>query len=156
LKSKQEFDMANPKLIQKVIQFLDLEDSGEVLLVLSADGQKVFALRLAQLKADLESATTVDDCLQVWVNCPRGSALGKQAFEKALSFANVFTECMHIHDNVLEHASEEGVALAKAMSLASTPDEWRTCIEHVYAGSDEAATCIRAIAALLEKEQASA
>lgn len=71
-----------------------------------------------------------------------------------LEAVNTFERCLGIFNNTPEGSELKAQALEKAFALASTASDWRLCFKAAAGHPKKMSQCIRAVAALLEKDQA--
>jgi hypothetical protein len=108
------------------------------------------------LLSKLRAAKTVEACMYAYIH--GSSKVEKMAIRKVnrllcprLRATTTVRGCIGVYDRGFNELRQK--AIKKAMTIATTLAEWKMIFEKTRVNSAEADTCIRAIAAILEKRE---
>ena len=108
----------------------------------------------------LELADTIEQCLKVYNQTPQGNAIENQALAKienlirpVLEEATTIKQCLAVYQLVPSYSSFKQVTALKAITFAQTIKELKDIFDVTDANSQEASVCIKAIEAMLVREQ---
>ena len=139
--------MEKERLANEICRILGEKKNSQVFMALG--------IELPEMK-ELESASTMDECLVIYNLAPSGSPVKQQALEKALGLASTVEGCLAIYNSAPSGSPVEQQALEKTLGLASTVEGCQEIYKKTTINSPLAYAAIRKIAAILENMETKA